>query len=333
MGEPIHVVFCADRRVLPGLHVAAYSVVANHQDSSSPVHVHVFSDDLNAADVSLLDETLRGAGRNYLLEFHSVATSDFSKFPSMSGSWGAYFRLLVPQMIPAERIIYLDVDTICYLDVSDFMALDLGNHPASFVAETTINATPDRSLAEHLPQYGDKPYLNSGVMVVNRKLWQNRQVTGRCLEFLEKVTVDRHEQSALNYVLLDDWQLLDPRFNFICNWRNNWPCLCDESKLMGKLIHFLDSPKPWDFLGEWMHPQYRLWRSVLDKTAMKHFRSWHATPSRKVPKTRNAWIGYKKTLKDRLLFLGYSRGWLKNVKGVSDEKQKAENRNGESNGQ
>jgi hypothetical protein len=54
---------------------------------------------------------------------------------------------------------------------------------------------------------------------------------------------------------------------------------------------------------------------VLKKTAMNNFRSWHATPARKFPKTRKAWNGYKKTFKDRLLFAGYVRGWLKNVKG------------------
>jgi hypothetical protein len=69
-------------------------------------------------------------------------------------------------------------------------------------------------------------------------------------------------------------------------------------------------------MGEVLHPQYRRWRQVLEKTAMKQFRSWHDTPARKFPKTRKAWLGYKKVAKDRLLFAGFRRGWLKNVKGV-----------------
>lgn len=316
MSESIHVVFCADRRVLPGLHVAAYSVVANHLASDSLVHVHVFSDDLTPTDVALLKETLNNAGRPYSLEMHAVSASLFSRFPSMAGSWGPYFRLLVPQVLAAERIIYVDVDTVCHLDVSGFMALDLGEHPAGFVAETTIGATPDRSLAERLPQAGDKPYFNSGVMVVNRKLWLKKNVTERCLEFLQAVPVLYLDQTALNYVLFGDWQPLDTRFNFISNWRKNWPFLRDEAQLKGKLIHFLDSPKPWDFMGEWVHPQYHLWRAVLEQTAMKNFRSWHATPGRKFPQTRKAWGAYKKAVKDRLLFAGYTRGWLRRVKGI-----------------
>ena len=104
-------------------------MVANHQDSDSLVHVHVFSDDLTPADVALLNETLRGAGRKYLLEMHSVTTSLFSRFPSFRGSFGTYFRLLAPEMVNAERFIYLDVDILCCLDVADFLAVDLGNYP------------------------------------------------------------------------------------------------------------------------------------------------------------------------------------------------------------
>lgn len=49
---------------------------------------------------------------------------------------------------------------------------------------------------------------------------------------------------------------------------------------------------------------------------IKHLRSWHATPSRKLPETRKAWNGYKIALKDRLLFASYPRGWCKKIKGV-----------------
>jgi hypothetical protein len=54
-----------------------------------------------------------------------------------------------------------------------------------------------------------------------------------------------------------------------------------------------------------VYPQYRLWSSVLDKTAVNGSRSWHAT-SRKFPKTRKAWSGYKRG----------SCGWHKKIKGM-----------------
>jgi lipopolysaccharide biosynthesis glycosyltransferase len=111
---------------------------------------------------------------------------------------------------------------------------------------------------------------------------------------------------------------LDAKFNCIANMRKNWRVLRKPRRQKGVLVHFLDYPKPWDFLGELVHPQYRLWREVLDNTAMRRFRSWHATPSRKFPRTRKARSDYKKALKDRVLFAAYSSGLLKKVKGLAD---------------
>lgn len=316
MAGTIQIAFCADRRVLPGLHVAAYSVVANHDDNHSRVHLHVFSDEITAADVDLLRKTLNGTRKQYSLDFHSVSSALFSDFPSMSGSWGAYLRLLVPSILSVERIIYLDVDIVCHLDVADLADVDLANHPAGFVAESTIGKAPDRTIIKLMPDQGDLPYFNSGVMVVNRELWQRKNITERCLSFLKDAKVESHDQSALNYILLRDWQQLDSHFNFISNWRKNWPSLRNEALSRGNLIHFLDFPKPWDLGAEIIHPHYQLWRSVLDKTEMRDFRSWHNTASRKIHMSQKAKTGYKKALKDRFLFNGFSRGWLKSVKGL-----------------
>jgi len=68
-----------------------------------------------------------------------------------------------------------------------------------------------------------------------------------------------------------------------------------------------------------------------EEPPMKGFRSWHKTPARRFPWTRKAWTGYKKAIKDRLFFAGYSKGWLKDVKDLT--KAKTKKRNGESIGQ
>jgi lipopolysaccharide biosynthesis glycosyltransferase len=109
---------------------------------------------------------------------------------------------------------------------------------------------------------------------------------------------------------------LDERFNCITNMRKIWPALRPAAGPTGRLLHFVDYPKPWSLFGEFVHPQARLWRAQLQKTALGRFRSWHATPARRLPANRKAWNGYKKAFKDRLLFAGYSRGWLKRVKGM-----------------
>ena len=129
MNNLLHIVFCADRRVLAGLHVAAYSVLASHQGKDATVCFHLFVDGLTAADIALLHETLQAAGPPFRLEQHRIDTRAFARFPNMRGSWGTYFRLLAPEMLTVDRFTYLDVDIVCGLDVADFLSLDLGSHP------------------------------------------------------------------------------------------------------------------------------------------------------------------------------------------------------------
>lgn len=328
MSCPIHIVFTPDRRFLPGLHVTAYSVLVSCQSPKHPVHFHIFTASLTAADVALLETTLRGAKRPFVLEVHPIQTKVFAGFPAMLGSLAIYYRLVVPELLEVDRFIYVDIDTLCDVDLGELMGQDLGGAPAGLVAEAPLATAVDRFVAAQLGNSPVEPYFNAGVILVNVSEWRRQQIAEQCLKYIATHHPAFHDQAALNFVLHRKAVALDARFNCIANMRKNWPALRQPWGQIGRLIHFLDSPKPWDFLGEFVHPQYQIWRSVLDRTAMKGFRSWHNTPARKYPKTRNAWGGYQKFMKDRILFAGYSRGWLKRLKGVSAEKQKPETRNG-----
>jgi lipopolysaccharide biosynthesis glycosyltransferase len=245
-----------------------------------------------------------------------VDGSIFNGFPSLNGSWDTYYRLAVPRILDVPKFLYVDADTLCDVDVSELAKLDMTGIPAGLVPEAPLAKAADRAVAEQLGNSQEEPYFNAGIIYVNVTEWRQQRITEQAMDYLARHRPDYWDQSALNVVLHKKAVSLDERFNCIANMRKHWPALCQPRGRMDRLVHFLDYPKPWDLFGEWLHPQYQLWRSVLNKTAIKDFRSWHDGPSRIVPKTPKARKAYLKALKDRLLFLGYSRGWLKKVKGV-----------------
>lgn len=304
----MHVVFCADRNVLPGIHVAAFSVLEHY--SGDDLAFHLFSDRLDEGDVRLLHKTLEVLRRPYRIELCRVDLSPLTKYPSLLGSWAPYVRLLVPGTLSVPRFLYLDVDIVCYLDVREFSTLDLGNSPAGFVPEGPMATSGDRELVRILGSEARGLYFNSGVMWVDTEAWQDLRVTEKCLDYLSHGPAHFHDQSALNYVLRDRYLQLDTRFNFIANKRVHWPCLKRLGGLEGKILHFVDFPKPWSFLGEFVHPQFRMWSTILARTAMRGQRSYRRLTGRKLKLPFTRWHGYKKALKDRLLFGAYNRGWL-----------------------
>ncbi len=312
----MNIVFCADRRVLPGLHVAMYSLLARIGAAVTETRFFLFSDELADADLALLRQTLSSVGKQFTLEQRRVDAKLFAGFPPLNGSCAAYYRLVVPQALDVERFLYLDADTLCDVDVGGLNALELHGAPAALVPEAPLAGAIDRFVAEQLGNSATEPYYNSGVILVDVPEWRRQRVTERAMEYIAAQRPPFHDQSALNVVLRGNAVTLDERFNCIANMRKHWPALRQTGGSINRLVHFVDYPKPWDLLGEFVNPHYRLWRAALKKTALKNFRSWQNTPARKFPKTGKAWSGYKKSLKDRWLFAGYSRGWLKQVKGV-----------------
>ena len=311
----MNIVFCADRRVIPGLHVALYSVLDRYRGTSPPDFT-IFSDDLNEADRFLLQKTLNPLGKPYSLQIRRVDPDHFKGFAQLNGSWTTYYRLLIPSLLDVERFLYLDADILCGLDVSLLLNLKMGGSPAGLVPEAPLSGAADRYVAEQLGNSPDEPYFNAGIILINRLEWNRQRISEQAMEYLRKNPAHFWDQSALNIVLFGKAFTLEDRYNTISNMRKNWPALKSPLGEVNRIIHFVDYPKPWDLGSEFLHPQYQMWRSILDKTAMRNFRSWRATPVRQLPTTAKAMSGYKKAIKDRFFFSGYSKGWFKRVKGI-----------------
>lgn len=311
--QAMNFVFCSDRRMLGGLHVAAMSVLQTLDTKVEKVAIWVFSDDLQASDEALLRETLDSVGRPYSLRMRQVNVDPLVGFPKLAGSLGTYYRLLIPRQIQAERYLYLDVDTLCRIDLSPLMEISFAGNPIGLCPECPMSATLDAGVREVLGPAAGGNYYNAGVMLVDRQQWEAEQVTERCFEFLSKHHAPFWDQSAINAVLVGQITSLPEQFNCYTNVRANWPALKDIGSGEDRFLHFTDYPKPWSRFGRWVHPFGKHWWAVYRETAL-----WRVSPRAKSygKGFLHQVKGYKKVMKDRLLFEGYRRGWFL-PKGVS----------------
>jgi len=310
------IIFCADYKALPGLHAAAWSLLDSAGDACLPLHVHLFSDQLDDSDADLLRSTLDRTGKQFELRLHKIDPSRFHGFPSLNGSWATYYRLHAATVIDAERFLYIDADTLCDTDITPLLELDFSGTPAAWVPEAPLARAVDRQVAEALGNSEDEPYFNAGVILINGPEWKRQKISERAMNHLAESKPAFWDQSALNMVLHRNSVVLDERFNTIANMRRHWPTLLRGYGHTGRIIHFLDYPKPWDLFGEWISPYHELWASAARNTAISGFRSWNGAPINRIPKTRKALRGYGKAGKDRILFTTLKRGILRRVKGM-----------------
>ena len=309
-----HLVFSADRRMLGGLHVAVLSILQNYA-SDRNISLHLFSEDLNDADINLLKQTLATAGRNFEFVHEKVDSSLFAGFPTLQDSLATYFRLVAPVVLDVDRFLYCDVDTLCQVDLSPLLELDMSGCPIALTPEAPIHGSPDPDVARELGEEARGFYYNAGVMVVDAKQWRSEGLTNRCLEYIADRQPNWHDQSALNFVLHGRIQKLPSQYNCRTNVRKAWSDLLSSKNGYGYLLHFVDFPKPWSPFGRWVHPWGKLWGQYYRAT--KHYRDKIALNEvnclRVLIGNRK---GYQKIFKDRVLFSLLRTGLVRRVNGM-----------------
>src|SRR4029450_6599046 len=106
-------------------------------------------------------------------------------------------------------------------------------------------------------------------MLINVPEWRKQRVNDRAMEYIVSHRPEIHDQAALNYVLHGTATTLDPKFNCIAKLRETWPMLKRPYGQIGRLIHFVDYPKPWDCGGGWVYSQYDLVPSARYRNAIR----------------------------------------------------------------
>lgn len=218
----------------------------------------------------------------------------------------AYLRLLLPDLVEADRLLYLDADTLVRRDVGllwDEPLASLAVRAAQDLAAPWIDAevAADR-FAERLPLLAaarpvanyrelgmrpEAPYFNSGVMDMNLALWREERVADRVLRCLRDnaAHVLWWDQYALNVVLEGRWGALDPRWNqgaqvyAYPSWRLSpvdRPTF-DALRRDPWIVHFCSPDKPW--LDGCRHPFRAPFFETLDRTA---WRGWRPKPDAKL---------------------------------------------------
>jgi len=198
------------------------SIDVNHK-TSEHIDFHIIDDGIAPKFKSML-ETMVDPFRISIKWFKSdtiippdiIIPVDGSAFPRT-----VYMRIFSPYVIGqnADKLIYLDVDTIVQHDISKLWNISLGDYTLGAVED--IGKTVDCEWAG-IPNYkelGLEPktkYFNSGVLMINVKKWRaediSKQVILTLIKFKEHLSLP--DQYGLNVVLAKKWLELDPKWNW-----------------------------------------------------------------------------------------------------------------------
>ena len=265
--DPLDIVFASPRDYLQHLSVALASLFAH--SPAGRLNVYVINTDFDRAAWGQLLKVNRKF-RNNLVD---VKTSDASlDLAASSGEYAknTYRKILIPELIPHDKVLYLDSDLVVAAPLDDLYAVNVDD---AFLAAV---ANPGFSRHRALGMDGQSNYFNAGVMVLNLKKWREHSIKEKVIQFAQNhpnsVLAD---QDGLNAAINGRWIELPPRYNLQTYYFENpgnlhsLPMAVREAMANPAIIHFTGQPKPWNFMSR---DRYKgLYWKYLRKTPFRFY--------------------------------------------------------------
>lgn len=251
--DPIHIGLCVDASLNPYLYPLIQSILYN---TNSQVDFHILHHD------PLPEEDLLYGFSNATIHAVQVKDEDLKDFELNKGNeWFShitkmtYARILLPKLVPqANRLIYLDIDTLVEGDINELWQFNLEGHLLGMAQEPDTDYFEDPLMT---------PYFQAGVILMDlaglREAQFEERLRDRSIRELDKFwTVQGQDQGLINREFESDVKKLPVRFNFCSMVISHYGAkFVGDEKMLRALIgdqfyedivifHYAGKKKAWD---------------------------------------------------------------------------------------
>lgn len=235
------------------------SVFENNQEIQQ-LTVYLLTDYMSAENLKKFRQMEKQYRRTIqVLQFGNIGEQILFDFDTLGWNPIVLSRIVWDRFLPieVERILYLDGDTIVNGSLEELWKQDIGTCVLGACIEPTVDY-------KRRVRLGMKslPYINSGVLLIDRKRWKESNAEQRILDFY-RVNDGRlfaPDQDAINGALKDEIYFLEPKYNFYnIYWFYSYHFLkklmrgtqyfpervYKESLKNPVILHYLGEERPW----------------------------------------------------------------------------------------
>jgi lipopolysaccharide biosynthesis glycosyltransferase len=265
--ETANIVFATDKNYIQHLCAALISLLVNNRDLA--LQINIISSGITARQKRIIatiakpfDCSIRHITISDQL-FVELAT-EHTMYPK-----GIYYRLLIPELIDAPKLLYLDCDIIVNGSIKGLYEQNPG--------DAYVCAIEDPGFDRHQQLGMDKQakYFNSGMMLINLAKWKETALHKKVIDFIEHNpdAVWFPDQCGLNAIINGNWKTVPLKYNqqssiFSENFEQQFDCFdpdeLQEAKNNPVIIHYTGGSKPWHSKNK--HPYKRLYWHYLRMT-------------------------------------------------------------------
>lgn len=190
--------------------VLILSIFENNRGAED-VTVHVFEDRISPGHKNTIQAIATKYNRKII--FYDIKKHIDSLRENINNDWAnrnsyvAYARLYMPDMLPAsvEKFLYLDCDTLVCSSLIELFNIDISEYIAGAVRDVLPSC--------YKASLDLDEYFNSGILLINSKLWQSNGITNDIFKYCNSHADDHYpDQDAINVVLKDKIKILPPKY-------------------------------------------------------------------------------------------------------------------------
>jgi len=265
----ITLVLSCDKEYIIPAYVTLYSLLCNYKGSEN-IETYVLTRDKNNLEeyFELFNE-LETKFSFLHLSFISVGRC-FNKVKIsavINNSIATMYRLLIPNLVKADKCIYLDTDLVVEGDISALYNIDLGEFCIAGVKDYCLSNNKGHAKVLGIPTI--KNYINAGVLVFNNERINKLGLNNVITQYGETESFPYHDQDIINKALFGEIKIISLCYNVISviiNRKNR-----DVIRTYGKedvyqaeslpvIYHYAGSRKPWVF--KHMYGANRWWKYI-----------------------------------------------------------------------
>lgn len=214
MSESLRIVYASDDNYVGLTAISAVSLLKHNPGA----HIHLLGCNLKPEAIDLVKSRVERHGGAFTYLDASPAINRMKAIGANSYvSYAVYARIFIPELMPDEtgKVLYLDCDTLVADSLRELFEINLNGKPLA-LAPDVIHPVYKNVIS--LP--ADRPYYNTGVMLMDLANWR----TARCSERLSEELLHPHgrnplgDQDIIVRVLNDEIEPLAPRWNFLSQY-------------------------------------------------------------------------------------------------------------------
>jgi lipopolysaccharide biosynthesis glycosyltransferase len=265
LSPTMNIAFNINPSGLPGLGGTLRSLLDNCARSKD-LCLYFLASKLTGKHRKTIHELIDSCGGVSAIHFIAFeADKEFANLPPLLGDRTAYGRLVMPRLLPVDECLYLDADLIVGIDVMEALKdFCFGEHAIGAVGGQLGDSNVDHPLMHgELGHPLEMPYFNSGVLMLNLAKLRRDEAEQWWMTFAHqnKGLLGSHDQTVINaYCAGGKFVVLSDDLN------RGWPAGASKpARFAESIIHFIGSPKPWDYGCKSLHQGFNLWAPYSDK--------------------------------------------------------------------